>query len=64
MIYTPMIADAKSLTVQILQRARKEKTPRERTPLHDGSVKSKAPTPPKDDAGVHSGSEEGEIEED
>ena len=48
-----------------LQRVRREKSPSERTPVRDGPVKSKAPTPAKeDDAGVHSGSEEGEIEED
>lgn len=45
---------------------RREKSPRERTPQREGPVTSKAPTPPKEkeDAGMHSGSEEGEIEED
>lgn len=72
----------------MLQRVRREKTPRERTPQRD-TTRHKNRTPPpaaaapkdvkdtkekepvkdvamkdKEDAAVHSGSEEGEIEED
>ncbi|KAI1337452.1 hypothetical protein F5Y15DRAFT_417920 [Xylariaceae sp. FL0016] len=50
------------------KRLRSEKTPRERSALRDGRHKTKTPpaTRPsaKEDTGVHSGSEEGEIEED
>ncbi|GAP84918.1 putative FF domain-containing protein [Rosellinia necatrix] len=50
------------------KRPRREKTPRERSPHREARHKTKtppAPLPPsKEDAGVHSGSEEGEIEED
>ncbi len=50
------------------QRLRRERTPRERSPHREVRHKTKtppAPQPPsKEDPGVHSGSEEGEIEED
>ncbi|KAI0126010.1 hypothetical protein BJ170DRAFT_685253 [Xylariales sp. AK1849] len=50
------------------KRLRREKTPRERTPPKEAPPKTKTPPavqpPPQDDGGVHSGSEEGEIEED
>ncbi|KAF4810653.1 Pre-mRNA-processing protein prp40 [Colletotrichum tropicale] len=62
------------------KRVRRERTPRERTPQRDTRTKNRTPPPAaapaaassnedkgknnKDDAGVHSGSEEGEIEED
>lgn len=45
-----------------------ENSPRERTPRRDGRLRTRSPQPPpkekEDLAGVHSGSEEGEIEED
>ncbi|KAG7124035.1 Pre-mRNA-processing protein prp40 like [Verticillium longisporum] len=61
------------------KRVKREKTPRERETTPPRDVKTKSPLPPtattaaavtgkkeakEDDAGVHSGSEEGEIEED
>ncbi|EEY18331.1 predicted protein [Verticillium alfalfae VaMs.102] len=61
------------------KRVKREKTPREREASPPRDVKTKSPLPPtattaaavtgkkeakEDDAGVHSGSEEGEIEED
>jgi pre-mRNA-processing factor 40 len=57
-----------------LQRLKRDiSPPRERTPRRDGRLRTRspqavappAPVPPKEEpAGVHSGSEEGEIEED
>lgn len=51
-----------------LQRMKIENSPRERTPRRDGRLRTRSPQPaPKEKeeaAGVHSGSEEGEIEED
>lgn len=50
------------------QRLRRERTPRERSPHREIRQKTRTPPvvqpPPKEDLGVHSGSEEGEIEED
>ncbi|ORY62108.1 uncharacterized protein BCR38DRAFT_458707 [Pseudomassariella vexata] len=50
------------------KRLKRERTPRERSPPRDGHQKTRTPPavqpPSKKDAGVHSGSEEGEIEED
>ncbi|KAI0841236.1 hypothetical protein F5Y06DRAFT_260971 [Hypoxylon sp. FL0890] len=51
------------------KRVRRERTPRERSPHRDTRHKTRTPPaaaqpPPKEDPGVHSGSEEGEIEED
>ncbi|KAI1386714.1 uncharacterized protein F4822DRAFT_411032 [Hypoxylon trugodes] len=60
------------------KRVRRERTPRERSPHRDTRPKTRTPPaaaapapvaapaqpPPKEDPGVHSGSEEGEIEED
>lgn len=50
------------------KRLKRDNSPRERTPRRDGRLKTRSPQPPalpKDEpAGVHSGSEEGEIEED
>ncbi|KAL0936570.1 FF domain-containing protein [Colletotrichum truncatum] len=56
------------------KRVKREKTPRERTPQRDTRHKNRTPPPApapapapaanKDDTGIHSGSEEGEIEED
>ncbi|OTA94260.1 hypothetical protein M434DRAFT_269069 [Hypoxylon sp. CO27-5] len=50
------------------KRLRRERTPRERSPHRDTRHKTRSPPaaqpPPKEDTGVHSGSEEGEIEED
>ncbi|KAI0128055.1 hypothetical protein F4776DRAFT_629068 [Hypoxylon sp. NC0597] len=52
------------------KRLRRERTPRERSPHRDTRHKTRTPPvaqaqpPPKEDPGVHSGSEEGEIEED
>lgn len=67
-------------SLTLVQRVRRERTPRERTPQRDTRTKNRTPPPAaapaaassnedkgknnKDDAGVHSGSEEGEIEED
>lgn len=51
-----------------IQRLRRERTPRERSPHREARPKTRTPPavqpPTKDDTGVHSGSEEGEIEED
>lgn len=43
-----------------------DKAPRERTPRRDGRLRTRSPQPPpkEEPSGVHSGSEEGEIEED
>ncbi|POS77178.1 hypothetical protein DHEL01_v204422 [Diaporthe helianthi] len=50
------------------KRLKRDISPRERTPRRDSRLKTRSPQPPalpKDEpAGVHSGSEEGEIEED
>ncbi|KAI1126089.1 hypothetical protein F5Y10DRAFT_245592 [Nemania abortiva] len=50
------------------KRLRRERTPRERSPHREVRHKTKTPPAPrlpsKEDPGVHSGSEEGEIEED
>ncbi|KAI1859802.1 hypothetical protein JX265_010251 [Neoarthrinium moseri] len=50
------------------KRLKRERTPRERSPPREARHKTRTPPPtvppPKEDPGVHSGSEEGEIEED
>ncbi|CAN8098792.1 unnamed protein product [Discula destructiva] len=50
------------------KRLKTETSPRERTPRRDGRLRTRSPQPPskekEEPAGVHSGSEEGEIEED
>ncbi|PSR99435.1 hypothetical protein BD289DRAFT_40000 [Coniella lustricola] len=48
------------------KRLKTENSPRERTPRREGRLRTKSPQPPlkEEPAGVHSGSEEGEIEED
>ncbi|KAI1328338.1 hypothetical protein F5Y16DRAFT_159224 [Xylariaceae sp. FL0255] len=50
------------------KRLKRERTPRERSQAREQRHKTKTPPavqpPPKEDLGVHSGSEEGEIEED
>ncbi|OBT79990.1 hypothetical protein VF21_01166 [Pseudogymnoascus sp. 05NY08] len=48
------------------KRTRRERTPPRESPAQDRAAKAKTPTttlPPKEDPAVHSGSEEGEIEE-
>lgn len=51
-----------------MQRLKTEISPRERTPRRDGRLRTRSPQPPpeakEEPVGVHSGSEEGEIEED
>lgn len=63
MIYVP-----KNVLLTLLQRTRRELTPRERTPpprerRHRTRTPPAAVLPPKEEPAVHSGSEEGEIEE-
>lgn len=51
-----------------MQRLKTEPSPRERTPRRDAPLRTRSPPPAaklkEEPAGVHSGSEEGEIEED
>lgn len=47
------------------QRLKRERTPRERSPAREARKPKTSPPPPAvAEEGIHSGSEEGEIEED
>jgi pre-mRNA-processing factor 40 len=55
-------------STRVSKRSRRELTPRERSPIPPRERRHRtrtppAPIPPKDEPAVHSGSEEGEIEE-